>query len=259
MIATVLRALPSWIGSRVARLGPQAITALTGISREDWRKVARAFPELPADPGLLAVRARRRLQRLCARALASGRWTVRLEGQSLVPEPAIYVTAHIGALQALRYVLRARGVPAASVIGPFNLERTGPAKMDREFDRHHALDFPHTLASASAHRLRSALKRGSLILAADLPEARSVEAPLLGGRIRIDPRPFRLARAAGVSCRAAFLTLPENGWTLVVGDPLPAEESVAIPRFARIYAEVARRAPLDLDGLVYRNLTREGR
>jgi hypothetical protein len=103
------------------------------------------------------------------------------------------------------------------------------------------------------------LKRGSLIVAADLPERESRPASILGGRVLLDPRPFRLARAADVRCRAAFLTLPPEGWTLTISPPLPAGDDEGLDAFARVFAAVASRAPLDLDGMVYRSIAEASR
>jgi predicted LPLAT superfamily acyltransferase len=197
------------------------------------------------------------LARLAVRRLATGRWTARLDGTPPSPEPTVYVSAHLGSLQALRYTLRSRGIRAANVLGPHNLARPDAERQDRVFDARHPIAFPHVFAAARVHRLRTALASGSLILAADLPAAQGVEVPLLGGRVRLDPRPFRLARAAGVPCRPAFLTLPAGRWTLTLGEPLPPGEGAAIEAYARCLDRVARRAPLDLDGLVYRNLSRD--
>jgi hypothetical protein len=243
------------LGARGLR-SPGRVSALTGISAEEWRALAVLYPELPPDPGEAARRQRERLFRLAARAFKSGRWAPRLEGEPPAPEPTLYVTAHLGSMQALRYALRARGIPAANVLGPFNLDRTTAIEQDRIFDRNHALDFPHAFPSTSVHRLRSALKRGSLIAAADLPERSGVAARLLGGPTAIDTRPFRLARAARVPCRAAFLTLPGGRWTLTLGPPLPREESAACAAFAAALSAVASRSPLDLDGVVYWNRPR---
>jgi hypothetical protein len=91
---------------------------------------------------------------------------------------------------------------------------------------------------------------------ADQPDGHGVEVPFLGGRLRLDPRPFRLARSAGVPCRPAFLTLPRGRWTLTLGDPLPGGEEGALEAFASSLAAVAARSPLDLDGPVYRVLAR---
>jgi hypothetical protein len=235
--------------------GRDRIRALTGASRDEWREIAAAFPGLPRDPGPAAARARERLGRRWSRALSTGRWRVRLDGEPPVAAPTIYATAHIGSLQALRYALRARGVPAAIVLGPHNQDRSRYVKDDVVFDRRYALDFPHALPADRAHRLRTALERGSLILAADLPPAHgSAFAGVLGGRVALDARPLRLARAARVPCRAAFLTLPREGWTLTLSPPLPAAESAALDAFARAFERAAMRAPLDLDAVVYRSL-----
>ncbi len=62
------------------------------------------------------------------------------------------------------------------------------------FDRRFPMAFPHVVSSAHTHRLRGLLKRGSLILAADLPAKPSVtesfEARLLGGAVGSRPPPF---------------------------------------------------------------------
>jgi predicted LPLAT superfamily acyltransferase len=234
----------------------RGVAGLTGISAAEWREVRAAFPGLPRGAGGLAAARRLLLARLAARRLASGRWSARLEGTPPSPRPAVYVSAHLGSLQALRYTLRARRVRAATVLGPYNVARPEAERQDRLFDGRHPLDFPHVFPAARAHRLRSALAAGSLILAADLPAADGVEIPFLGGRLRLDPRPFRLARTVGVPCRPAFLTLPGGRWTLTLGDPLPAGEAAALEAYARCLEEVARRAPLDLDGIVYLNLAR---
>ena len=234
----------------------ESVSARTGLSEEGWRELARAYPELPANPGRAAARRRRKLERLASRALATGRWTLKLVGEPPDPSPCIYVTAHIGAMQALRYALRARGVPAATVLGPFNLDRTEAIPQDRVFDRRHALDFPHALPSSAAHRLRAALKRGSLVAAADLPERGGVPGEVLGGPALLDPRPFRLARLAGVACRPAFATMPGGVWTLTLGPRLSGAPEACAAAFGRFFARVAADSPLDLDGVVYASRAR---
>jgi len=235
------------------------IAALTGISAADWKALRRAYPGLPAAAGPRAAARRVLLARLAAHRLRTGRWSARLEGRAPDPGdgPTVFVTAHLGSLQGLRYTLRARGIPAATVLGPHNLARREAERQDRLFDARHPLDFPHFFPASEVHRLRSSLRRGSLILAADLPEPDDgVPVAVLGGRAFVDPRPFRLARAARVPCRPAFLTLPRGRWTLTLGAVLPADEAAAIDAFARCLAEAAARSPLDLDGPVYLGRTR---
>ena len=237
-------------------LAGRGVSSLTGISSGQWKQVRAAFPALPAGLGPRAAAGRLLLARLAARRLASGRWTARLDGRPPSAGPTAYVSAHLGSLQSLRYTLRARGIPAANVLGPHNLERSAAEKQDLLFDVRHPLDFPHVFPAARVHRLRAALRTGSLILAADLPARDAVIVPFLGGRLRLDPRPFRLARGAGVPCRPAFLTLPAGRWTLTLGEVLPAAEDAALAAFAACLERVARRAPSDLDGVVYLNLAR---
>lgn len=231
------------------------VVALTGISVGDWRSLRRAYPALPPAAGARAAARRVLLARLASRRLSTGRWTVRIDGDPPAAEPTVYVSAHLGSLQSLRYALRARGVKAATVLGPHNLERPRAEAQDRVFDVRHPLDFPHVFPAAAVHRLRGALRKGSLVLAADLPRpGEGVAAPFLGGRVLVDPRPFRLGRAAGVPCRAAFLTLPRGRLTLTLGAELPGREKDAIEAFARCLATTAARSPLDLDGVVYLRL-----
>ncbi|HEY4231183.1 MAG TPA: hypothetical protein VGO79_13520 [Thermoanaerobaculia bacterium] len=260
------RALTARLAAWKPVLRESEIAAWTGLSSERWRQLAARFPDLPRTPGPRAARARRRMGELAGRALSGGEWDPLWEGSEPPRASAVYVTAHLGSLLALRYVLRARGVAVASVIAPYNFERADPAAKDAVFDRRFPIVFPHVVSSAHTHRLRGLLKRGSLILAADLPskpakpsaasEAAAFPARLLGGTVDLDPRPFRLARLAGVPCLPVFLTLPRRRWTLTLGRPLPAnerDELHARDAFARAFESAAERAPWDLDGPVYWN------
>lgn len=259
MGGVIARTLAPWL-SLASRSGRgDRVAELTGLSAERWRELARTYTQLPADPGPAAAKARAKLARRASRALSSGTWSLRLQGEPPSPAPCVYVTAHLGSMQAVRYALRARGVPAATVLGPHNLDRTRAIPQDRVFDRLHALDFPHAYPSSAVHRLRSALRRGSLIAAADLPPEGGRRAPLLGGYAFVDPRPFRLARAARVPCRPAFATMPGGRWTLTLGPPLPPDERSASEAYAAVLAQVASRAPLDIDGVVYAHIAQRGR
>jgi hypothetical protein len=255
---------PNSLTARLAAWKPvlreRDVPAWTGLSSAQWRELAIRFPELPQPAGPRAARARRRMADLATRALSSGDWSPRWEGPDPPRGPAVYVTAHLGSLLALRYVLRARGIAVASVIAPYNFDRADPAAKDARFDRRFPIAFPHVASSDGTHRLRGLLKRGSLILAADLPAEVEAEASqafparLLGGAVRLDPRPFRLARLSRVPCVPIFLTVPGRRWTVAAGRPLPAgrdEEPEAHGAFARAFAHAAARAPWDLDGPVY--------
>lgn len=253
MIGVPARALTSRLSAWRPVFRERDVVAWTGLSSAKWRELAAAFPELPRDPGPRVARARRRMGELSSRALARGAWNPAWEGPEPPQENAVYVTAHIGSLLSLRYVLRARGVAAASVLAPYNFDRPDPAAKDAIFDRRFPMAFPHVASSAGTHRLRSLLERGSLILAADLPTREAFTASLLGAAVQLDPRPFRLARLAGVPCVPVFLTVPGRRWTVSLGERLPSAERAALEAFARAFGAAASRAPLDLDGPVYWN------
>jgi hypothetical protein len=190
---------------------------------------------------------------LVGRFLSTQRHAPRLRGHGLAEGPSLYLSAHIGDLRALRYALRARGIPAAHLIDETHRERPAAAREDAVFDRIRPLDFPHVFHAGQTPRLRSALSRGSLIAAADRPAAQSFPAILLGGRIHLDPRPLRLARIAGAPVRAIFLTAPGGRLTLTVGSRLDSSRpEEAMSAFAVEFAEAARASPADLDGFTYR-------
>jgi hypothetical protein len=231
------------LASRIA--SGDEVSEITGLAREQWRVVARAFPALGRDPAPRVIRARRRREFLIGRALASFRhdalWTGSPGGG-----PTLFVTAHVGDARALRYLLR-RHIPVASVRAPWE-SRTKAAHDDAVFDRRWPNEFPHVLSAAGPHALRTALRYGSLIVTADVPVRDGVEVPLLGGRVQLDPRPFRLARLARVPCRPAFLTAPGGRLTVTLEDSLPASQETALEEFGRTLARVAAAAPFEIDG-----------
>ncbi|MGE5275819.1 MAG: hypothetical protein ACM3SU_02385 [Acidobacteriota bacterium] len=219
----------------------------TGLSREQWRDLGRAFPALGPDPGPAAARARRRLQFLVGRALATERHGPRFRPAPPPAEPAVYVTAHLGDLRSLRYLLR-RHIPVATVVLTTEEEREAIAREDRAFDARTPRDFPHAFSSRRPHRLRRALSRGSLVFAADLPAVEGAAFPCLGGRISLDPRPIRLAKIAKVPSRPVFLTAPRGRLTITVGGDLPREEDAALQDFAGVLERVAGESPFEIDG-----------
>ncbi len=246
---------PGRILSSVSALlgGPfqeREIRSATGLSRGQWKDLARFFPRLGADPGPAAARARRRYGRLVGRALASERDAPAFRDAPPTPEPCLYATAHIGDLRSLRYLLRPL-LAIATVIDTDERSRAAGGRERPEIEERVPRDFPHVLSSREPHRLRSALERGSLIVSTDLPGEDGAEFPCLGGRIRLDPRPFRLARLARVPCRPLFLTSPGGRLTVTVGPELPAEEASALGRFAQIFAAIADETPYEIDGFTW--------
>jgi hypothetical protein len=217
----------------------------TGLTREQWKALGRAFPDLGSDPASRVLVARRRREFLIGRALATRRhdavWTSEPEAS-----PVLFASAHIGDARALKYLLRQR-IPVASIRPPWK-SRTEFARQDAAFDRLWPRPFPQVFSAAAPHALRSALRQGSLIATADTPARDGYETGLLGGTVRLDLRPFRLARLAGVPCRPAFLTAPRGRLTVTIGDPLPVREEAAVKEFGRAFAVVAAAAPFEIDG-----------
>ena len=80
----VARGLLPWLGRIVARRGRDRVTAWTGVSAQQWLRIAEAFPSLPSSPGPSAARQRARLARLASRGLATGGWRTRLVGAMLM-------------------------------------------------------------------------------------------------------------------------------------------------------------------------------
>jgi len=239
----LLPPVSAWVGDSV---GESNIEEETGVSRTGWAELGRVFPSLGADPGPEAARARRRFRFLVGRALESARHAPAFPKGRPDPTPHVYATAHVGDLRGLRYLMR-RHVPLANVVRTTEAERTEIMARDRLVDRAAPHDFPHAIHFRRPHRLRSALRLGSLLAAADMPEEEAVEFPCLGGRLRLDVRPFRLARIAGVPCRAIFLTAPRGRLTVAIGPVLPADERAAVAKFARALERVLDRAPYEID------------
>jgi len=252
-LALAPRLLLSSLSLRLGgRLGDREIRSATRLSRSQWRDLGRAFPRLGSDPGPDAAAARRRFGALVGRALSRRGDGPEFRGAPPAEEPCLYATAHVGDLRSLRYFLRPR-IAIATVVRPPEPGARLEGDEHPEFEERVPRDFPHRLSALEPHRLRSALARGSLIVSADLPEADGAAFPCLGGEILLDPRPFRLARLAGVPSRALFLTAPGGRLAITVGDPLPREETEAVAAFAGTLARVADESAFEIDGFTWWN------
>jgi hypothetical protein len=262
-MSPLLRFLPAaairWRVRTWAPPTPAQIEQLTGLDDEAWRRMAALFPDLGADPGLDAARRRREFALLAAHALSPDSRQVLWQPARPGPERTLYVTVHLGSLRLLRYLLRLAGVPAATVVDETHLVNTAARKKDAMIDRLRAHAFPHVVFARDAHRLKSALGRGSLIMAIDRIHAPSpgrpgpeVAIPFLGGRMILDLSALRLARLARVPARPLFVSAPGGRLTVSVGDPLAADPEVAARQFGERADAVARASPADFDGFTHR-------
>jgi hypothetical protein len=234
------------------RLREREILAATALSAAQWRDLGHAYPRLGPDPGPGAARARRRYGYLVGQALETRGPRPQFRDASPNPSPGVYATAHVGDLRSLRYLLR-REIAVATVVVATEEERADLARADRDFDLGAPRDFPHVLSSRQPHRLRAALRRGSLIVSADLPERDGTPFPVLGGQLRLDPRPFRLARVCEVPCRPVFLTAPQGRLTITIGSALPLGEEAALAEFARALGRICDESPFEIDALTWWN------
>ena len=240
----------------------EEVRRLTGLAEAEWDEVASRFPLLGANAGRNAARARRVFRFLVGRALATPQHRPVWRGKAPRNEPTLYLTAHLGDLRPLRYLLRREGVAAAHVLGPENLSRDEIAAEDAVFDRAHPIAFPHFYPADRPHRLREALSRGSLISVIDRvfkrheesndPEGRYSAASFLGGYLQLDAWPLRLSTLSRVPARPIFLTAPRGRLTITIGDPVPADPARALSEFASLLRRTAESSPHDFDGFTHR-------
>ena len=255
------RAAIRWIARTRPEPTPEQIVEWTGLGEGAWSEMARLFPALGPRPGTDAARHRRSFGLLGENALNRGSRRVRWLPERPPPDPTLYLTLHLGDLRLLRYLLRLAGIPAATIVDETQLGYA-PARLENAvIDRRRPHPLPHSLFSGEPHRLRSALKAGSLVAAIDRIHAPAPGTgaadrivPFLGGLLTIDLSVLRLARIAGVPARPIFLTIPRERLTVTVGEPLPEDPGEAGTLFGRLADAVASDSPADFDGFTHRFL-----
>jgi hypothetical protein len=262
-----LAALPRPVLRAAVRAWPPPprarIERLTGLAEDEWRALGRLFPLLGADPGLAAARARRDFALLARYEVSRSRPRPFWDPAPPPGAPQLLVTAHLGGLRMLRYLLRSSGIPTATIIDETHLGSRKWRPFDEWIERRFPVGLPHTFSAREPHRLRSALRRGSLLAAIDRihrpppgADDRSARVPFLGGSLEIELAPLRLARLAGVAVRPIFATAPDARLTITVGDALPEEDAGAARAFGELLDRTARRSPGDFDGFTHRYLAR---
>ena len=245
---------------------PEQIEERTGLDEAAWRGMAELFPRLGTAPGAGAARRRRELALFAAHALTPDSRRVDWRPARPGPEPTLFMTIHLGDLRVLRYLLRLTGIPAATIVDETHLGDTAGRADDAMVDRLRPHSFPHLIFAGHSHRLRSALRRGSLIAAIDRIHAPAPGRPrpelaidFLGGRLILDLSALRLGRLARVPARPIFISAPRRRLTVSVGDPLPDDPGEAGRRFGELAGAVARDSPADFDVFTHRFLLPEPR
>ena len=262
------RHLPSaairWVARSWPDPSPEAVAAITGLEESRWTEMSGLFPLLGSCPGRDAARQRRSLGLLAGNALSRNSRRIVWRPGRPDPDPALYFTIHLGNVRLLRYFLRLAGIAVATIVDATHLADPRVRAQNAWIDRRRPIAFPHVVFAGEVHRLRSALRRGSLMAAVDrihrpMPgkggEDRVV--PFLGGRLTLDLSALRLARIARVPVRPIFLTLPGERLTITVGDPLPADADRAGERFGALADAAARASPADFDAYTHRFLLRD--
>jgi hypothetical protein len=256
--------LPAFLARAIARGWPppprRRIEPLTGLADAEWRSLAEVFPGLGGDPGGGAARARRTFAFVAWNELSRRRPRPRWDPAPPPGGPELFLTAHIGSLRLLRYFLRGAGIPTGTIVDETHYGSETHARANRWVDgRFSAAGFPHTFSSREPHRLRAALRRGSLLNAIDrihppAPGApdRSARVPFLGGTLEIELGALRLARLAGVAARPVFISAPRGRITITVGEALSGDVAESARAFGEILARVARESPGDFDGYTHR-------
>lgn len=229
---------------------------LMRTSPAQWREIFAAFPAAAKTPvpTLRLLFCRLRIGIL---GRVAHRWPalIRVQWEGLPPDPAvptIYATAHIGQIRGLRRLLARRGVPMTTVIRAKEPLPYGEAVPTTPVSGPDVTARRISVTRDHKFLIRNLLKTESLLIAADVPAGGGIASPILGGEVLLDPRPFRLARLAGVACRPAFLTVPRGRLTVTLGPPLRGESVEADVRlFGETLAHIAARVPGEIDGSIF--------
>ncbi|MBX3733950.1 MAG: hypothetical protein KF791_15345 [Verrucomicrobiae bacterium] len=155
--------------------------------------------------------------------LRSHRWRDRMRIEGLEPilkardggTPVVFATLHLNTLSLMRYLLRAHGIPAATLIT--NPSRNGLIRLrDEDQDRvTHLGGIPHTFHTDDLRQAVAFLKSGKcLMVACDLGSPRSLRLATRQGTLTVALGAFRLAQATGALLIPA-LTLQEDPWRFV--------------------------------------------
>jgi lauroyl/myristoyl acyltransferase len=175
----------------------------------------------------------------------SPRWQNRIEAGdfdelrlALAERPVILVTVHFGGIFVLPTLLRARGIPTATVVAdklwPIRWWRMRRAELTR------IGDLPVHFRSGDARGIMRFLKPGRcLLVAADYPLGEQAQATFRSAALRLSTPPFRLARMTNAAV-VPVLVRADGVWRYAVhvGRPVP-EETIRAQDYVAAVAHVA--------------------
>lgn len=157
--------------------------------------------------------------------------------------PVVIAVVHFTHLSMLRYMLRSRGIPAASLTG---FRGENPTLVDRDalLDRLTGLEgVPSRCVAADLRFTYAFLRSGKcLIIACDVATPKSVAVTTDLGTLHMATGPFRLAQMTGAVVIPAILWQPSR-WRFEArfGDPFRAEGDADSPEAFRPAAERCMR------------------
>ena len=160
---------------------------------------------------------------------------------------ALLVTVHSNPLRLLRYLLRAKGFPVASISRTDPGRRPDIARDEQRVDRRFPFSLPHRLHPESVRAILRTLRTASVLTAVDLQVSVAVSPAALKGRLALTPKPFRLARIAGASCRPVFVRSGPTGLEIIVEEAIDvSDERRAAESFGSILARNIEESPFDM-------------
>lgn len=192
-------------------------------------------PELPWQWRRLVANLYFRLATFWPDRLRHRRWRDRMRIEGLEPVlkaqhrgiPVIFATLHLNTLSLMRYVLRAHGVPTATLI-------TNPSRNEMIRLRDEAQDrvtgfgeIPHTFHTDDLRRAVAFLKSGKcLMVACDLGSPKSLRLATPNGTLTAALGAFRLAQTTG-ALLVPIITQQEAPWRFVthVAPPVALPEN----------------------------------
>jgi lauroyl/myristoyl acyltransferase len=222
----------------LALLTPFAfVRALLDTVRSPMRNPPRSLPpdRLLGRFSFAAARQRTRswlntASMLWADRFASGRWDGRIDVEALArlrpileTRPVIAVTVHYGGIFVLPTLLRAHGIPTASVVAnalwPIRWWRRRRAELT-SID-----DLPLHFLSGDARAIVRYMKPGrAIVVAADYPFGEQLATTFDSARLVLSTSSLRLARVTNAAV-VPFLVSSDSAWRfrLHVGEPVPDE------------------------------------
>jgi lauroyl/myristoyl acyltransferase len=233
---------------------PAFVRALADAVRNPQRNPPRSLPPTrpPSRLSIAAIRQRTRswlntASMLWADRFVSARWSDRIDVKSLAQllpvletRPVVAITVHYGGIFVLPTLLRAHGVPTASVVAnalwPIRWWRRRRAELTQ-------IDgLPLHFLSGDARAIVRYMRPGRVIVvAADYPMGDQVATTHDGARVLLSPSSLKLARVTNAAV-VPMLVSSDGAWRfrLHVGEHV-RDDVITAERYEEAIAHIARQ------------------